>query len=68
MAYLLSNDEDSFWSVERITGLDPASPCFKNLDRSLKLDDGDAKFVDIIHTEAADVWPLPAFGMGENIG
>ncbi|XP_031827119.2 phospholipase A1 isoform X1 [Nomia melanderi] len=40
----------SKWTVKRITGLDPAQPCFKNADSSVKLDKSDAPFVDIIHT------------------
>ena len=34
----------------RITGLDPAGPCFKNYDKNNKLDSTDADYVDIIHT------------------
>nr|WIM01365.1 pancreatic lipase-like D [Limnephilus flavicornis] len=33
-----------------ITGLDPAGPCFYNNDATLRLNSGDATFVDIIHT------------------
>ena len=35
---------------KRITGLDPAGPCFKNYDKNNKLDKTDAVYVDIIHT------------------
>ncbi|XP_017890648.2 exosome component 10 [Ceratina calcarata] len=38
------------WKVERITGLDPAQPCFKNADPAVKLAKSDAPFVDVIHT------------------
>ena len=38
------------WIVDRITGLDPAQPCFRHSDPSLRLDHTDAQFVDIIHT------------------
>ncbi|XP_011146751.1 pancreatic triacylglycerol lipase isoform X2 [Harpegnathos saltator] len=38
------------WLVQRITGLDPAQPCFRNTDRSIHLDAKDAPFVDVIHT------------------
>ncbi|XP_029182870.2 inactive pancreatic lipase-related protein 1-like [Acropora millepora] len=34
----------------RITGLDPASPFFTGRDNAVKLDQGDAKYVDVIHT------------------
>ncbi|KAI5642295.1 lipase domain-containing protein [Phthorimaea operculella] len=36
--------------VSRITGLDPAQPCFRTSDRTERLDDSDADFVDVIHT------------------
>ncbi|XP_058793275.1 phospholipase A1-like [Phymastichus coffea] len=38
------------WPVYRITGLDPAQPCFRYSDLSLRLDKSDAYFVDVIHT------------------
>ncbi|XP_072935712.1 pancreatic triacylglycerol lipase-like [Epargyreus clarus] len=36
--------------VARITGLDPAQPCFRTTDRTERLDETDADFVDVIHT------------------
>ncbi|XP_049887143.1 pancreatic triacylglycerol lipase-like [Pectinophora gossypiella] len=36
--------------VARITGLDPAQPCFRTSDRTERLDESDADFVDVIHT------------------
>ncbi|XP_050553608.1 uncharacterized protein LOC118262291 [Spodoptera frugiperda] len=36
--------------VARITGLDPAQPCFWTTDSTERLDPQDADFVDIIHT------------------
>lgn len=38
------------WIANRITGLDPAQPCFKNADKSMHLHKTDAPFVDVIHT------------------
>lgn len=49
-------------------GLDPAGPLFNKWPKSLKLDAGDAEFVDVIHTDAGifgyptqighvDFWP-----------
>ena len=35
---------------KRITGLDPAGPCFKNYNSNNKLDKTDADYVDVIHT------------------
>ncbi|GJQ69471.1 hypothetical protein Trydic_g6578 [Trypoxylus dichotomus] len=54
--------------ISRITGLDPAGPLFTKWPKSLKLDSGDAEFVDVIHTDAGifgypraighvDFWP-----------
>ncbi|XP_012155506.1 vitellogenin-1 [Ceratitis capitata] len=37
-------------TIPRITGLDPAKPCFRKNDTLSSLRVGDAKFVDIIHT------------------
>ncbi|XP_031782438.1 pancreatic triacylglycerol lipase-like isoform X2 [Nasonia vitripennis] len=48
----------SKWLVQRITGLDPAQPCFKNSDKSLKLDNDDAPFVDVIHINGRVLWKL----------
>ena len=40
----------SEWPIHRITGLDPAQPCFRHSNMALRLDRSDAKFVDVIHT------------------
>ncbi|GBM23928.1 Pancreatic lipase-related protein 2 [Araneus ventricosus] len=37
--------------VNRITGLDPAYKYFCNMPENVRLDSGDANFVDVIHTE-----------------
>lgn len=36
----------------RITGLDPADPHFEDTDPIIRLDESDAFYVDIIHTDA----------------
>ncbi|KAI4462097.1 lipase [Holotrichia oblita] len=53
----------------RITGLDAASPLFRNKHRekSTKLDKSDAKFVDALHTDASPVF-VDGFGIWEPIG
>lgn len=53
--------------VNRISGLDPAYPCFENKSASLRLKKTDAKFVDIIHTNS-ELGENPNFGIYEPIG
>ncbi|CAL7952504.1 unnamed protein product [Xylocopa violacea] len=57
----------SAWKVERITGLDPAQPCFKNADFTVKLHKSDAPFVDIIHTNGRLLSEI-GLGLPEPIG
>lgn len=45
------NNSES-WVVSRITGLDPAQPCFTNVDDILRLNNADAAYIDVIHTNA----------------
>lgn len=47
--------------VGRITGLDPASPLFTGTYHEVRLDRTDAKFVDVIHTDAN---PYTSGGLG----
>ena len=46
---------------QRISGLDPAGPCFKNYNKNNKLDKTDAEYVDVIHTSEM-------FGIQDPIG
>ncbi|XP_007907350.2 pancreatic triacylglycerol lipase [Callorhinchus milii] len=54
--------------LARITGLDPASPFFKDTPLEVRLDPSDAKFVDIIHSNAAPLFPYVGFGLLEPTG
>ncbi|CAG9107374.1 unnamed protein product [Plutella xylostella] len=53
--------------VSRITGLDPAQPCFRTSDLTSKLDTSDADFVDVIHTNGRLLKKI-GFGLPEPIG
>ncbi|KAI4502880.1 hypothetical protein M0802_001924 [Mischocyttarus mexicanus] len=57
----------SNWIIHRITGLDPAQPCFRNTGSSIHLDKTDAPFVDIIHTNGKLLSNL-GLGLPEPIG
>ncbi|XP_075985087.1 pancreatic triacylglycerol lipase-like [Anticarsia gemmatalis] len=48
--------------VGRISGLDPAGPCFSDVDAGLRLNKNDADFVDVIHTDAG------VYGINELVG
>ncbi|KAJ8687222.1 hypothetical protein QAD02_023016 [Eretmocerus hayati] len=65
VAHLLKSNQ--FWRVERITGFDPANPCFKDIDLNLKLDAGDAELVDIIHTQSG-LGTEYNFGLRQKLG
>ncbi|KAL7292369.1 hypothetical protein TKK_0013968 [Trichogramma kaykai] len=41
------------FTIQRITALDPAEPCFEDQDMDLRLTKTDAAFVDVIHTDGA---------------
>ena len=55
-------------TVGRITGMDPAEPFFVDADPLARLDKSDAKFVDIIHTDALPFIPNIGLGLYQAIG
>ncbi|XP_055615910.1 pancreatic lipase-related protein 2 [Toxorhynchites rutilus septentrionalis] len=52
----------------RITGLDPAELAFTETNPIVRLDTTDAKFVDIIHSDATPMMPKIGLGLYEPIG
>ncbi|XP_003424474.1 pancreatic lipase-related protein 2 isoform X1 [Nasonia vitripennis] len=65
----LLRNKSNFFKVERITGLDPAQPCFLQTDYSMKLDKSDADFVDVIHTQTGNgMNGINGLGLQESIG
>ncbi|XP_023318346.1 pancreatic lipase-related protein 2-like [Trichogramma pretiosum] len=66
-AHLLKND--TFWHLDRITGLDPARPCFTQANSPTTLDKGDAAYVDVIHTQIGhETRFLQALGIDRALG
>ncbi|KAJ8675492.1 hypothetical protein QAD02_011278 [Eretmocerus hayati] len=53
--------------VQRVTGLDPAGPCFEGVNTEFKLHRSDAVFVDVIHTNC-DPSRQNNFGIAEALG
>ncbi|XP_050665779.1 pancreatic triacylglycerol lipase-like isoform X3 [Leptidea sinapis] len=53
--------------VARVTGLDPAQPCFNNSTSVERLDKTDADFVDIIHTNGRLLEKI-GFGLPDPVG
>ncbi|KAJ0171264.1 hypothetical protein K1T71_012814 [Dendrolimus kikuchii] len=50
------------FKVGRISGLDPAGPCFSHIDPELRLKADDADFVDVMHTDSG------VFGLKDPVG
>ncbi|KAG7300645.1 hypothetical protein JYU34_014952 [Plutella xylostella] len=66
-AHIVGYAAKHFYSVtgqkpSRVTGLDPAGPCFRSLPPNMRLDASDGQRVDVLHTN------IDGFGMAEPIG
>ncbi|KAK2503252.1 hypothetical protein MC885_010235, partial [Smutsia gigantea] len=55
-------------TIGRISGLDPAEPCFEGTPALVRLDPSDAMFVDVIHTDTLPIIPYLGFGMSQTVG
>ncbi|CAH2099638.1 unnamed protein product [Euphydryas editha] len=66
-AHIVSYVSYHIGRVSRITGLDPAQPCFRTLNLIERLDDTDADFVDVIHTNGRLLQKI-GFGLPDPIG
>ncbi|XP_063441860.1 pancreatic lipase-related protein 2-like [Mytilus trossulus] len=53
--------------IAKITGLDPAGPCFELQDPVTRLDTSDAHYVEVIHTDGASLLQF-GFGLDRAIG
>jgi pancreatic triacylglycerol lipase len=54
-------------NLGRITGLDAAGPYFENTDLSVRLNENDAKYVDVIHSNGMKL-PDIGYGMLQPVG
>ena len=66
-AHICSYVGSHLGGVARITGLDPAQPCFQEDIRDIRLDPSDAQFIDIIHTNGRSLEKL-GLGLPDPIG
>ncbi|RVE44814.1 hypothetical protein evm_010527 [Chilo suppressalis] len=66
-AHICSYASQHLGGVARITGLDPAQPCFNAADKDERLDQTHADFVDVIHTNGRLLQKV-GFGLPEPTG
>lgn len=66
-AHICSYISAHLGGVARITGLDPAQPCFQTDDPDIRLDPSDADFIDVIHTNGRVLLKV-GFGLPQPIG
>lgn len=53
--------------IGRISALDPAEPLFQHMPEFVRLDPGDAEFVDVIHSDAKSIF-MGGYGMEQACG
>ncbi|XP_066583848.1 inactive pancreatic lipase-related protein 1-like [Prorops nasuta] len=64
MAYAAKNTT----GIRRITALDPAQPGFQRHAKEVRLDNKDAEFIDVIHTDGKPFLPCIGLGMSKSVG
>ena len=53
-----------YTKIGRISATDPAGPLFQNTPTVMHLTKDDATYVDCIHTDGDELWPIPVTGFG----
>jgi len=66
--YLGRNLRRTNESIARITGLDPSGPYFENRSPERRLDETDADFVDVIHTDTTILLGIKGIGSAQAMG
>ncbi|XP_057338618.1 pancreatic triacylglycerol lipase-like [Microplitis mediator] len=66
MGYVGKNFTDP--KIHRITALDPAQPGFQGRNPEVRLDNTDADFVDVVHTDGKPFLPFLGLGMTSGVG
>lgn len=54
--------------INRITAMDPAQPGFQGRNSKIRLDDTDANFIDVLHTDGKPFLPFLGFGITKSVG
>ncbi|XP_051170178.1 pancreatic lipase-related protein 2-like isoform X2 [Leptopilina boulardi] len=67
-AHIMSYVGKQIKGIGRLTALDPAQPGFQGKNALVRLDNADAKFVDVIHTDGKPFCPFLGLGMEVSVG
>ncbi|XP_034945186.1 pancreatic triacylglycerol lipase-like [Chelonus insularis] len=66
MAYVGKNFTNP--PIHRITALDPAQPGFQGKNALVRLNNSDASFIDVVHTDGKPFLPFLGLGMTSGVG